>query len=58
MIITGNKSMNDAVCCGRPTIATTTQNQERAGELILQSKRMMADEPSKLLNISTLSANR
>jgi hypothetical protein len=52
MFKNGCTSVTDAECSGRPTTATTTQNDERAMELILQNRRVMVNEIAKQLNIS------
>jgi hypothetical protein len=46
----GHMSVSDAERSGRPTTATTTQNEERAMELILQNRRMMVNKTAKQLN--------
>jgi hypothetical protein len=48
----GRTSVTDEERSGRPT----TQNEERAMELLLQNRRATADETAKQLNISTGSA--
>jgi hypothetical protein len=40
-------SVTDAERLGRPTTATTAQNEERSRELILQNRRVMVDEMAK-----------
>jgi hypothetical protein len=39
MFKNGSKSANDAESLGSPTAATTAQNEERPGKLILQNRR-------------------
>jgi transposase len=56
MFKNGSRSVNDAQHSGRPTTATTTQNEERAREQILQNRRLTVDEITKQLNISIRSA--
>jgi hypothetical protein len=51
----GHTSVTDAEHSGRPTTATTIQNEERARELILQNRRVTV-EGTENLNISTGSA--
>jgi histone-lysine N-methyltransferase SETMAR len=48
--------VTDAECLGRPTTATTAQNEERAGKLILQNRRVTVDKIAKQLNIGVGSA--
>jgi hypothetical protein len=52
----GCMSVTDAEHSGCPTTATTTQNEERARELILQNRRVTVDKIAKLLNICIGSA--
>jgi hypothetical protein len=54
MFKNGHTSVTDAELLGHPT--TSTENEERARELILQNGRMMVDEIAKQLNISFVSA--
>jgi hypothetical protein len=49
-------NMTDAEPSGDPTTATTTQNEERARELILENRRVTVDKIAKQQNISIGSA--
>jgi hypothetical protein len=52
----GHMSVTDADSLGYPITATTTQNEERARELILHNRRVMIHEIAEQLNISIGSA--
>jgi hypothetical protein len=52
----GCTSVTDGERSGHPTTATTTQNEERAREPILQNRRVTVDEIAKQMNISIGSA--
>jgi hypothetical protein len=56
MFKNGHTSVTDADSLGHPITATTTQNEERARELILHNRRVTADEIAEQLNISIGSA--
>jgi hypothetical protein len=56
MFKNGRTSVTEAERSGRPTTTTTTWNEERARELILQNRRVTVDEISKQLNIGVGSA--
>jgi transposase len=43
----GSTSVTDAESLGRPTTATTAQNEERDGKLILQNRRVTVDKIAK-----------
>jgi predicted transcriptional regulator len=49
-------SVTDTECLGHLITATTTQNEERATELILQNRRVTVDDIAKQLNMSIGSA--
>jgi hypothetical protein len=56
MFKNGYMSVTDAEHLGHPTTATTTQNEERARELILQNRRVTIDKVTKQLNSNIGSA--
>jgi hypothetical protein len=56
MFKNGRTSMTDAELSGHPNTATTEQNEERARELILKTRRVTFDKIAKQLNISIGSA--
>jgi hypothetical protein len=43
-------SVSDAECLGCSTTASTTKNEERAMELILENRRVTVDKTAKQLN--------
>jgi hypothetical protein len=57
MFKNGHMSVTDAECLGRAATTTAAQNEERALELKLQNRRVMADEIAKQMNISIGSAS-
>jgi hypothetical protein len=51
MFKNGCMNVTDTERSGHPTIATTTQNEEGARELILQNRRVTVHETARHLNV-------
>jgi hypothetical protein len=56
MFKNGHTNVTDAERSGHPNTSTTSQNEERARELILQNRRVIVNNIAKQQNISIGSA--